>query len=54
MIGAGTTAKREARSAYLFLTPGLALFFLFTLIPVAAALYFWELGNASGVGSIWN
>ena len=39
MIGAGATAKRETRSAYLFLTPGLALFLLFTVIPVAAALY---------------
>ncbi len=32
-------AKREARTAWLFLTPGLALFFLFVLIPVLAALY---------------
>jgi multiple sugar transport system permease protein len=36
---AGEAARREARSAYLFLTPGLALFFLFVLIPVVAAFY---------------
>jgi multiple sugar transport system permease protein len=35
----GTAARREARTAYLFLSPGLALFFLFVLIPVAAAFY---------------
>ncbi len=34
-----SAAKREARTAWLFLTPGLALFFLFVLIPVLAALY---------------
>jgi len=32
-------ARREARAAYLFLSPGLALFFVFVLIPVAAAFY---------------
>ncbi len=31
--------RREARSAQLFLAPGLALFFIFVLIPVVAALY---------------
>jgi ABC-type sugar transport system permease subunit len=30
---------REERTAYLFLTPGLALFLLFVLIPVIAAFY---------------
>jgi len=36
---ASSAAKRESRTAYLFLSPGLALFFLFVLIPVVAALY---------------
>ncbi len=35
----GATAKRHTRPAYLFLAPGLLLFFLFTLIPVVAAFY---------------
>jgi len=34
-----SAARREQRAAYLFLTPGLALFLLFTVIPVFAALY---------------
>jgi len=32
-------STRESRTAYLFLAPGLALFFLFVLIPVIAAFY---------------
>lgn len=39
MAGSGTRARREARTACLFLAPGLALFFLFVLIPVVAAFY---------------
>jgi ABC-type sugar transport system permease subunit len=35
----GAPAQREARTACLFLSPGLALFLLFVLIPVAAAFY---------------
>ncbi|MDH4179164.1 MAG: sugar ABC transporter permease [Armatimonadota bacterium] len=35
----GAAAPRQARTAYLFLSPGLALFFLFVLIPVVAAFY---------------
>ncbi len=35
----GGTARRQARTAYLFLSPGLALFFLFVLVPVVAAFY---------------
>jgi multiple sugar transport system permease protein len=35
----GAPAHREARTAWLFLAPGLALFFLFVLIPVVAAFY---------------
>ncbi|HUT75551.1 MAG TPA: sugar ABC transporter permease [Armatimonadota bacterium] len=34
-----SAARREQRAAYLFLTPGLALFLVFTVIPVFAALY---------------
>ncbi|MFB3883016.1 MAG: carbohydrate ABC transporter permease, partial [Armatimonadota bacterium] len=34
-----TAARSEERTAYLFLAPGLALFVLFVLIPVVAALY---------------
>lgn len=36
---ASSAAKRESRTAYLFLAPGLALFVLFVLVPVVAALY---------------
>jgi ABC-type sugar transport system permease subunit len=32
-------ARREERTAYLFLGPGLVLFFIFVLVPVAAAFY---------------
>ncbi len=32
-------ATREERTAYLFLSPGIALFFLFVLVPVVAAFY---------------
>jgi multiple sugar transport system permease protein len=32
-------AKSQVRTAWVFLTPGLALFFLFVLIPVVAAFY---------------
>ncbi len=32
-------AKSQVRTAWAFLTPGLALFFLFVLIPVVAAFY---------------
>lgn len=35
----GTAARREARTAYLFLSPGLALFLAFVFIPVVAAFY---------------
>jgi len=35
----GPIARGQARTAYLFLAPGLALFFLFVLIPVIAAFY---------------
>ena len=31
--------RREERTAFLFLAPGLVLFFLFVLLPVVAALY---------------
>jgi multiple sugar transport system permease protein len=34
-----SAARREERAAYLFLTPGLLLFFIFTVLPVGAALY---------------
>jgi multiple sugar transport system permease protein len=34
-----SSARREERTAYLFLAPGLALFALFVLIPVIAAFY---------------
>ncbi len=37
--GEGVAARQQARTAYSFLTPGLALFFLFVLIPVIAAFY---------------
>ncbi len=33
------TQARESRTAWVFLSPGLALFFLFVLIPVVAAFY---------------
>ncbi len=36
---AASAARREERTAYLFLAPGLALFFLFVLVPVIAACY---------------
>jgi multiple sugar transport system permease protein len=39
MPGTNTVACRQARTAWLFLTPGLLLFFLFVLIPVLAAFY---------------
>jgi multiple sugar transport system permease protein len=39
MPGTNTVARRQARTARLFLTPGLLLFFLFVLIPVLAAFY---------------
>jgi len=32
-------ARRQSRTAWVFLTPGLTLFFLFVLIPVVAAFY---------------
>jgi len=35
----GAAKRTEARTAHLFLAPGLALFFIFVLIPVAAAFY---------------
>jgi multiple sugar transport system permease protein len=38
-VASVSAAQREERTAYLFLAPGLALFFLFVLIPVVAALY---------------
>jgi multiple sugar transport system permease protein len=34
-----STATREEHAAWLFLSPGLALFFLFVLVPVVAAFY---------------
>jgi ABC-type sugar transport system permease subunit len=34
-----SAATRESRAAWFFLAPGLALFFLFVLIPVIAAFY---------------
>ena len=37
--GAGTASRREARTAWLFLAPGRALFILFVLVPVVAAFY---------------
>jgi multiple sugar transport system permease protein len=36
---AASAARREERTAYLFLAPGLALFFVFVLVPVVAAFY---------------
>jgi ABC-type sugar transport system permease subunit len=36
---ASLSARAERRAAYLFLSPGLLLFFLFVLVPVVAALY---------------
>jgi len=39
MTAANRVQTREERTAYLFLTPGLALFLLFVLIPVIAAFY---------------
>jgi multiple sugar transport system permease protein len=39
MAAKAGAARREERTAYLFLAPGLALFFVFVLIPVIAAFY---------------
>ena len=39
MTAPSTPTRRESRVAYLFLSPGLALFLVFTVIPVFAALY---------------
>ncbi|MCJ7795376.1 MAG: sugar ABC transporter permease [Thermoleophilia bacterium] len=39
MTAANRARTREERAAWLFLSPGIALFFLFVLIPVIAAFY---------------
>jgi multiple sugar transport system permease protein len=39
MTDSGAAEHKQARTAYFFLAPGLALFFLFVLIPVIAAFY---------------
>ncbi|KKC47111.1 MULTISPECIES: carbohydrate ABC transporter permease [Paenibacillus] len=39
MSSIGNLNKHQARTAYLFITPTMLLFFAFTIIPVAMALY---------------